>query len=30
MQFEDFSVLLIFAGWFILMRWVFPAMGVPT
>lgn len=30
MQWDDFSFFYILAGWFILMKWVFPKMGVPT
>jgi hypothetical protein len=27
---EFLEILAIFAGWFVLMRWVLPRLGVPT
>ena len=27
---EFLEILAIFAGWFILMRWILPRLGVPT
>lgn len=27
---ERLQMILVFAGWFVLMRWVLPAIGIPT
>lgn len=27
---EALEIVAIFAGWFILMRWILPRLGVPT